>query len=175
MGGPTCERWGVESSTGAAPDAPARPPCGCAPARSRLRPRSRGTALVELAFVLPILVGLFIALVEYGYMMYVLISMQGAVRQGTWAGMHQGQWTNDQIKTITVQADLSRNISVGEVTVVTLPSDPSFGPSPGTTNPTVEVIIDHTHRFFAPAVYLQQSSIDLRARSKSLIVPGLRL
>jgi Flp pilus assembly protein TadG len=41
-----------------------------------------GNALLDLAFVLPILLGLTFGAVEYGYAVYVKHAMQGAAREG---------------------------------------------------------------------------------------------
>ena len=49
--------------------------------RNSRRPR-RGNALLDLAFVLPILLALTFGAVEYGYALYVKHVLQGAAREG---------------------------------------------------------------------------------------------
>jgi len=44
--------------------------------------RPTGNALLDLAFVLPILLGLTFGAVEYGYAIYVKHALQGAAREG---------------------------------------------------------------------------------------------
>ena len=48
----------------------------------RRRPRRSGNALLDLAFVLPILLMLTFGAVEYGYALYVKHALQGAAREG---------------------------------------------------------------------------------------------
>ena len=50
--------------------------------RGDRRRRPAGNALLDLAFVLPILLGLTFGAVEYGYAIYVKHALQGAAREG---------------------------------------------------------------------------------------------
>src|SRR5688500_12619308 len=57
--------------------------------RHRSRRRS-GNALLDLAFVLPILLMLTFGAVEYGYALYVKHALQGAAREGARAAIVAG-------------------------------------------------------------------------------------
>lgn len=131
--------------------------------------------LVELAFCLPLLLAILLVIMDYGYMMYVLISMQSAAREGVWAGIHDTVWSPAQIADITFQADQGKSFQPGEVTVTLNSTDPSFG----TTLPTCEVQINHTHTFMVPFLLptlrlAEGNTILLRARAKGIVVPGLK-
>ena len=54
------------------------------------RPPRRGNALLDLAFVLPILLALTFGAVEYGYALYVKHVLQGAAREGARAAIVAG-------------------------------------------------------------------------------------
>jgi Flp pilus assembly protein TadG len=138
--------------------------------------RGSGTVLVELAFCLPIMCAILLVIMDYGYMMYVLISMQSATRQGLWAGIHDTVWTSSQIGDITFHADQGKSFARSDVSVFLNSTDPSFG----TTLPTCEVQINHTHRFLVPFLLpklrlADSNVIVLRARAKGIVVPGLKL
>lgn len=136
--------------------------------------RSAGSALVELAFMLPLLIAILLVLIDFGYLMYVQTALHTAVRQGVYAGIHDTVWTKQQIELITFQSDLGRNFRQSEVTATLLSTDPSFG----TTLPTCEVSIAHPHKFLVPfalpTILQTQQTITLRARAKSIVVRGLK-
>lgn len=139
--------------------------------------RNAGTMLVELAFCLPLLLAILLVIMDYGYMMYVLISMQSAAREGAWAGMHDTVWTSSQIADITWNADQGKSFSRSEVAVIISPSssDPSFT----TSMPVVDVQINHSHRFLVPFLLptlrlSNGNAILLKARARAVVVPGLK-
>ena len=57
---------------------------------SNLRRRRSGNALLDLAFVLPILLMLTFGAVEYGYALYIKHALQGAAREGARAAIVAG-------------------------------------------------------------------------------------
>ena len=57
--------------------------------RSQKRFRS-GNAILDMAFVLPILIGLTFGAVEYGYALYLKHSLQSAAREGARAAIVSG-------------------------------------------------------------------------------------
>ena len=71
-----------------APQAPRRP--ALAPSRRRRGGRYSGNAVLDLAFVLPILLMLTFGAIEYGYAMFVKHALQGAAREGARAAIVSG-------------------------------------------------------------------------------------
>jgi Flp pilus assembly protein TadG len=138
------------------------------------RSRRRGVLIVELAFLLPLLLALFMVIADLGYLFYTLISMHTAVRQGVYAGIHDTVWSEADIETITFRADQGRSFLQSEVNATLVASDPSFG-----NNPTCEVTINHAHRFLVPFalpwIMQTRNTITLTARAKAIVVRGLKL
>lgn len=52
-----------------------------------MRSRQRGAALVELAFVLPILLALLVGMIYYGYVLVLQMAVTGAAREGAQVAM----------------------------------------------------------------------------------------
>lgn len=53
----------------------------------RIRRERRGNAVLDAAFVLPILISLAFGTIEYGYFFFVKHSLQGAAREGARVGI----------------------------------------------------------------------------------------
>src|SRR5436190_6709077 len=62
--------------------------------QSRKRFRS-GNAILDMAFVLPILIGLTFGAVEYGFALYLKHSLQSAAREGARAAIVAGATATD--------------------------------------------------------------------------------
>lgn len=52
------------------------------PVKTRHNRRQRGSAIVEMAFLLPLLVSLFLGTWSFGYAYYIYAELEGAVRSG---------------------------------------------------------------------------------------------
>lgn len=60
-----------------------------------VRTRRRGSAVMEAALVLPVLVVLTMGAMEFGYFFYVKHTLQGAAREGARAAITPGASTSD--------------------------------------------------------------------------------
>ena len=96
--------------------------------------RRRGTALVEMALVLPIFVTVTLGIVEFGRAMMVGQLVTNAAREGARLGIIDGK-TNAQVKTYIEQFLLeSANINAADLDI-----DITVTPEAGNPNPGNEV------------------------------------
>ena len=143
----------------------------------------RAQALVELALVLPLLCALLLIIMDFGYLMYVQLSLQTATREGMHAGIYDNQYTIAQIQDIMLTADgrlgtdTSRNLARGEITVQYRAAGADA--ARGTPFPTVEITVSHTHRFLVPFLLANIAhtapTIALKSHAWAIRVPGLVL
>jgi Flp pilus assembly protein TadG len=73
----------------------------CRAARARFR---GGNAILDMAFVLPVLLGLTFGAVEYGYALFVKHSLQGAAREGARSAIVAGATA------ASIQAEVDRSM-----------------------------------------------------------------
>ena len=109
--------------------------------RSRL-----GQALVEFALILPLLIVLFFAIIDFGYYLFVTISVNHAAR----AGVRKAAMNNTTcaaVKTTVVQNAVGVTLATANVNVTLVAADTALPGRP----PSVKVDVDFTHRMFAPA------------------------
>jgi Flp pilus assembly protein TadG len=71
-----------------------------------VRRRRSGNALLDLAFVLPILLMLTFGAVEYGYALYIKHALQGAAREGARAAIVAGATA------ASVQAEIDKSMQI---------------------------------------------------------------
>lgn len=137
--------------------------------------RREGQSLVEFAIILPLLLLLVATIVDFGFLFYDHVATQAAAREG---GRVLIQAYNDgtavfsdaQIKAVIKQAHGPVNqIQDSEITVTTA-STTEFG-TPAKTGRTIE--INHAHPWIMPVMIPFGSSIQIRARIKAFLVPGL--
>lgn len=150
--------------------------------------RTRAQALVELAFILPLLCALLLIIMDFGYLMYVQLALQTAVREGMKAGIYDNQYSATDVQDIMLTcdgrlgADSSRHMdrdagANDRITVTFLAAGADT--ARGTTFPTVEITVAHTHKFLVPFLManISQTSLTttLRAHAWAIRVPGLVL
>jgi Flp pilus assembly protein TadG len=103
------------------------------------QPRRRGAALVELALVFPIFVGITLGIVEFGRAMMVGQLVTNAAREGARRAIIDGA-TNADVES-SIKQFLSQSIGAqsSEVSVTI-----TITPSAGNTNPGNNVALSHT-------------------------------
>jgi Flp pilus assembly protein TadG len=91
----------------------------------------RGTALVELALVLPIFVAVTLGIVEFGRAMMVAQLVTNAAREGTRLGIIDGS-TNAKVETdIKSFLNQAANISAADLTITITVTPATGNPNPG--------------------------------------------
>ena len=130
--------------------------------RSRLS-RKPGQALVEFALILPLLIVLIFAIIDFGYYLFVTISVNHATRAGVrTAAMNIA--TCSQIKNTVLQNAVGVALSTNDVTVTPTVKDPQLPGNP----PTVTVAVNYTHRMFAPSLW-QFSTLPVKSTFKGIV------
>lgn len=133
------------------------------------RRRSCGQALVELALLLPLLIVLIFAIIDFGYYLFVTISVNHATREGVrHAAMNVGV-DCDSIKAKVVESAVGVVLTRAEVTVKTDPHgvfpDGSFPDG----SPAVEVSVVHDHHFFVPSLWQFGETLAVKSTFKSIV------
>lgn len=104
--------------------------------RLRIRSESRGTMLVEAALIIPLLIFLTFALVEYGWIFVKLQQINNAARQGARLGVVAGASN----ASVTAAIDLFfTEAGIGNYTVAFSPGDIAAVPAGETFTVTVMV------------------------------------
>ncbi len=65
------------------------------PKRSKILTRRSGGSLIEMVLLMPLLLGLSFLTAEYGYVLYIKHTLQGASREGARAAIVAGATTSD--------------------------------------------------------------------------------
>jgi len=141
---------------------------GVSPDRLGVRGRrtvSRGQAMVEFALALPILLVLLFAIIDWGYYLFVSISVNQANRAGVRKAA-MNNLTKAQIRQLVVDNAVGVVMSTSDVTVTTYPAGSSqgfpFNP------PVVEVRTSFDHKFFTPSL-MGRSSMPVKSSFKTII------
>ena len=135
-----------------------------------------GQVLVEFALMLPLLMLLIAAIVDFGFLFYDNISTQGAAREGARLMIRASALsvplvTDAQIKEVIKQAHGPYNqILDGEIKISLDLNSTEFG-TPAKIGR--ELNIAHKHDLILPIMVPFGESIVLRARVKAFLVPGL--
>ena len=127
-----------------------------------LRPR-RGQALVEFALILPVLLVLIFAIIDWGYYLFVTISVNHATRAGVRKAA-MNNVTRTQIKDVVAGSAVGVVVSASDVTITTVSADASIPGGP----PTVQVQTNLTHKFFAPML-MGRDSMPVKSTFKSIV------
>lgn len=120
--------------------------------RRHLRERSPGQALVEFALILPLLIVLIFAIMDFGYYLFVTISINHATR----AGVRRASMNNascDAVRTTVVNSAVGVILPANQVSVTANVSDTALPGSP----PTVTVAVNFDHKMFAPSLWQFQT------------------
>ena len=97
------------------------------------RLRRAGTEILELALLLPLLLGLTFGTCEFGYYFFLQHNLQGAAREGARAAIPYGATQGDAEAKITAflsQAGLNSALFT-----------PSFSTDPGAASPGTDIIV----------------------------------
>jgi hypothetical protein len=125
----------------------------------------RGAALVELAMVLPLLLLIFVGIIEFGLLFYNQQVLTNASREGSRAGI--SHLTADEIKTIVVDYSDDRLINFGAGPNVDPDNVDVDPPNPDTVGfaeeLTVSIIYDYT--FLVPELLGFGTSMQLKAET----------
>jgi Flp pilus assembly protein TadG len=107
------------------------------PVRRRSR---RGSAIVEAAFVMPVLVYLTFGSVEFGHMFFVKHSLQGAAREGARAGITPGA-TNADVTNAVAAAMNSAGFAPSTYTVAIRAADDKSNVNVATATAGTSVLV----------------------------------
>jgi len=125
--------------------------------------RRPGQALVEFALILPLLVVLIFAIIDWGYYLFASISVSHATRAAVRkAAMNNA--TRDQIKRVVVHNAVGVVVSENNITITTLANDPSLPGAP----PSVSLTTQFDHKFFAPTL-MGREKMPIRSTFKSIV------
>ena len=131
--------------------------------RSATRRKGAGQALVEFALILPLLIVLIFAIIDFGYYLFVTISVNHATRAGVRkAAMNSISCA--EVKNVVVQNAVGVVLNPADVIVTPLTRDPAMPGNP----PTVSVAVSFTHRMFAPSLW-QFSSLPVKSTFKGIV------
>jgi Flp pilus assembly protein TadG len=158
-------------------------PSARAPARgrSRLKRRSRGQALVELALILPVLLLLLVIAIDFGRLFATYVAVNNAAREGVaFAAAHPTQMTsadNPDPANATYRARQElENPTDARFTALTLAA-PVCNPSPCPTvlgtggGSTIKVVVTTNFTFFTPIISgFFGSSFPLSASATAVIL-----
>ena len=95
------------------------------------QPERRGTALVEMALVLPIFVAVTLGIVEFGRAMMVAQLVTNAAREGTRLGIIDGSTNSDVVAYIQGFLAQAANIQSADLTITITVTPAEGNPNPG--------------------------------------------
>ena len=125
--------------------------------------RTTGQALIEFALILPLLIVMIFAIIDFGYYLFVTISVNHATRAGVrTAAMNNASCA--QIKNVVLQNAVGVDLKAKDVTVAPTPKDAQLPGNP----PTVTVAVNYTHTMFAPSLW-QFSTLPVRSTFKGIV------
>lgn len=132
----------------------------------------RGAELIELAIVLPILLLVFVAIVDFGLLMQRFLTINNAAREGARIAVLPGYTLTDVQNRVTqyVREGTGDNTASPATALTTVTIDPDgAGGKPGFSAAQVTVTFTHSYLFLGPVSGLfgggSFTSITLTARS----------
>jgi Flp pilus assembly protein TadG len=132
----------------------------------------RGAELIELAIVLPILLLVFVAIIDFGLVMQRFLTLNNAAREGARIAVLPGYSQTDVQTRVTqyVREGIGDNTASPTAVLTTVTIDPDGpGGKPGFSAAQVTVTMTHSYLFLGPVSGLfgggSFSSITLTARS----------
>lgn len=137
---------------------------------SRRLGSQRGAELIELALVLPILLLVFAAIIDFGLVMQRFLTLNNAAREGTRIAVLPGYTQTDVQNRVTQYVREGTGVATITPTTVlaTVSIDPP-GPTPAFPAAQVTVTMTHSYLFLGPVAALlgggSFSSITLTAQS----------
>lgn len=122
----------------------------------------RGTALVEFAIVLPLLVLIFVGIIEFGLLFYNQQVLTNSSREGARAGI--AHLDENEIKTIVVNYSKDRLITFGTGPNV-IPDDVDVVGALGAYPDNLNVNISYDYTFLFPKLLGLGTSMQLKAKT----------
>lgn len=119
--------------------------------------RDRGAAMVELAFILPILVMLLVGIVEFGRAYSAQVSIQGAAREGA---------RSLALKESSREVDEAVDRAAGSADVTSVTKDACPDGSTSTSPEYATVTVNATFTFSIPFVSLGTTNLSATARMR---------
>lgn len=128
--------------------------------------RRLGQSTVELALILPLVLALLFAIIDFGYYLFVNISVNHSTREGTRIAAMNNR-TRTQIEAWIRQTSPGLDIpsSPNAISITTMANDPEFTGNP----PTVTVTVSFQHTFLVPLFMIGKNSASVYATSKSIV------
>ena len=126
----------------------------------------KGTAIVEFAIVLPLLVLLVMGAVEFGLMYYNKQVITNASREGARSGIVRSSWDNDNDKIIQIVKDYanSRLIDFNDTTLTD--DDIILDPlTRGSFGEDFSVTITYDYGFLLPSIFGLETTTPIRAKT----------
>lgn len=132
-------------------------------ARSR-----RAQHLVELAMVLPVLMTIFTAIIDLGWVFFQDHSLNSAVRAASRLGAARPDVTDGQLRTFVRQYCPWGNFTDGDIAITVVDALGNAQPgNPRTPGFELRVQVTHTLRFFTPIQRIFQGAGASRIRADS--------
>lgn len=119
---------------------------------------TRGQALTELALCLPLLLLVFGAIVDLGYLAIVHVSITTSIREALVAGAKSSLTATD-IKNIAIANSSAARLSADQVTVELSSTSTAFA-----TGSSIAVQVSYRHSFLLLQVLRQGLGVDLNLR-----------
>ena len=123
----------------------------------RSAPRDHGAAMVEFAFILPILVLLLVGIIEFGRAYSAQVSIQGAAREGARA-LALGE--------SNAVVDAAVNGAAGSASVTAINKTACPANSTGTSTSYATVTVNATFTFSIPFINLGTRTLNATARMR---------
>lgn len=141
-------------------------------------PKRRAQVLVEFAIVLPFLLLLAAAIIDFGFLFYDYVATHAACREAALA-MIQGYtdgspiYPEAELKKIAKRAHGPFNaLTDAEITVTSVANSNDFGPPARTVR---TVTINHTHPWITPVMIpFSGQTIQIKSLIKGYVVKGYR-
>lgn len=99
---------------------------------------ARGTSVLEMALVLPILLMLSFGVVDYGYFFYIKNTVQGAAQAGVRAAIPASA-TNANVNSVITSMMSAAGIASGSYTVTLTPTDVSTAAAGSTVQVQISI------------------------------------
>lgn len=131
------------------------------PIRSGPRgPNQRGAqALVEFALTFPLLLAVFAAVVDLGYLCAVHLSITTGMREAMLAGSRDGDRTVTEIKDLLLASQQIARLDASMITVDLPASSASFGGAPA-----VSIEVSYNHKFLFLRLIDERMNLNMKMK-----------
>lgn len=132
--------------------------------------RTQGQVLAEFCLILPLMIVLLVAIIDFGYYLLINISLHTAVREGAQLAMYDNAFTPQQIRDRIKQTAYGATVTDSEI-AVSLNSSITVGTS---TYRAFDIRVNHQHTLLVPFILTTSQQVPIGSSMKSLIVSGLK-